>query len=145
MPGDGSEGADGPVRARISKALKKNKIKVARKPKDSAPSDDQGWMALARTLDVDGFIVPSYQGDKRKRSVDIAVRTASDGSVVKSETFTAKGSAKKLATAVGKAFWTRLGSAVEEVSAPVAGQEGTGMPARDLSVETPSSPEAKDN
>lgn len=136
MPADGSDGAERPVRAKIRKALTKNKIKVAGKPRASAPSDDQGWMALARTLKVDGFIVPSYQGDKSQRSVEIAVRTASDGSVVKSATFTAKGAPRKLAAAVGKGFWKELGSAIEQVSAPAAGQEGTGMPARDLSHDT---------
>ena len=143
MPAAGSEGADSAVRARIRKALTKNKIKVASKPKDSAPSDDQGWMALARALAVDGFIVPTYQGDKSQRSVEIAVRTASNGSVVKSATFTAKGTPKKLAAAVRKGFWKELGSAVEQVSAPTAGQEGTGMPARDLSHETASASETE--
>ena len=129
-----------PVRAQITKILKKQKIKVATKATvkaaGSAPDDDAGWMALARKMKVDGFIVPAFDKGHGKRSVELAVRSASDGAVVATESFTAKGTPKKLATAVGRAFWNKLGPSLQQVSAPAAGQEGTGMPARDLSRET---------
>jgi len=141
MSADVKPSEDKPVRAQLGKILKKHKIKVAKPRKGEAPGDEQAWMALGRQLKVDGFLVPAYDSEKsgkkakKKRSVEIVVRTAKDGSVVATETFTAKGSPKKLATAVGKGFWKQLGSSVEQVSAPAPGEEGTGMPARDLSRE----------
>jgi len=136
MGADVKPSEDKPVRAQLGKLLKKHKVKVAAKPrKGEAPGDEQAWMALGLKLKVDGFLVPAYETAKKKRSVEIVVRTAKDGSVVATETFHAKGSPKKLAAAVGKGFWKQLGPSLEQVSAPAPGQEGTGMPARDLSRE----------
>lgn len=166
MGADEKPSEDKPVRAQLAKVLKKHKIKVAAKARTSeAPSDEQGWLALGLKLKVDGFLVPAYDSAddgneastepkgktrkkakgkkaKKNRSVEIVVRTAKDGSVVATETFTAKGAPKKLAAAVGKGFWKQLGTSVEQVSAPAPGQEGTGMPARDLSRE-PAAEDAK--
>lgn len=133
MSGDVKASEDGPVRAQLTKVLKKHKIRVAPKPKGDAPSDEQAWMALARKLKVDGLLIPVYEGDKKKRSVEIIVRTAADGSIAATETFNVKGPPKKLAAVVGKTFWKQLGTSLEQVHAPAPGQEGTGMPARDLS------------
>jgi len=150
MGADGKPSEDKPVRAQLAKVLKKHKMKVAPKARKSeAPSDEQGWMALGLKLKVDGFLVPAYDSSKtgknakkKNRSVEIVVRTAKDGSVVATETFNAKGGSKKLAAAVGKGFWKQLGASLEQVSAPAPGQEGTGMPARDLSRE-PAAEDAK--
>ena len=140
-----SEGgaSDPPVRAQITKALKKNKVQVKPKPKVASPSDDEGWVALGRKLKVDGFVVLSFEAAARgKRSVEVSIRNAGDGTVAGSETFTAKGPPKKLAAAVGKGFWSKLKVNIEQVGAKAG--EGTGMPARDLAHEEQASKPAAD-
>jgi len=136
-----SEGgaSDRPVRAQITKALKKNKVKVVGKPKTAAPSDDEGWVVLGRKLKVDGFVVLGFDasGKKqgKKRSVEVTIRNAGDGASAGSETFRAKGTPKKLAATVGKGFWRKLEGAIDQVGA-TKGQR-TGMPARELPPDRP--------
>jgi hypothetical protein len=140
-----SEGgaSDKPVRAQITKVLKKNKVKVVGKPKAATPSDDGGWVALGRKLKVDGFVILGFDSSGSKHSVEVSIRNAGDGSAAGSETFSAKGPPKKLAAAVGKGLWNKLKSAIEGVGA--AKGEATGMPARDLAREEQTAPAAAES
>jgi len=122
-----------PVRAQITKALKKNKIKVVGKPKAAVPSDDESWAALGRKLKVDGFVVLGVDSSGRKRSVEVTIRNAGDGATAGSETFRAKGPPKKLAAVVGKGFWPKLKGAIDQVGATKG--QSTAMPVRDLARE----------
>ena len=127
---------EGPVRAQLTKVLKKSKIKVVSSKKGGAPTDDQQWVALGQKLKVDGFVQLSFEKGHGKRSVEISVRTGADGSALGSETFTAKGTPAKLAAVVAKNFWKKLGDKVKQ-TAPARAGETTGMPARDLAHEEP--------
>ncbi|HEX2659290.1 MAG TPA: hypothetical protein VHU40_13495, partial [Polyangia bacterium] len=129
---------DKAVRAQITKALKKHKVKVVGKPKAATPSDDGGWVALGRKLKVDGFVILGFDSSGSKHSVEVSIRNAGDGSVAGNETFSAKGPPKKLGAAVGKGLWKKLRSAIEGVGA--AKGESTGMPARDLAREEQTTP-----
>jgi hypothetical protein len=139
---DGGGKAEGPVRAQIAKVLKKNKIKVIPQKKGGAPADDEGWIALGKKLKVDGFVQLSFEGGHGKQSVEVSVRTGADGTVVGSETFSAKGAPAKLGATVGRGFWKLLGASVKQVSAAKAGESG-GMPPRDLAHEPEASPTPK--
>jgi len=138
---DGGGPPEAPVRAQLAKALKKAKMKVVPRKKGEAPSDDQQWVALSQKLKADGFVHLSFEAGHGKRSVEITVRNGADGSVLGSETFTAKGPPAKLGAAVGKGFWKKLGAKIKQTSAAKAG-ESTGMPARDLAHEEPATPSA---
>ena len=139
---DGGGPPEGPVRAQLTKVLKKSKIKVVSQKKGEAPSDDQQWVALSQKLKVDGFIQLSFEAGHGKRSVEITVRNGADGSALASETFTAKGPPAKLGAAVGKSFWKKLGAKIKETSRAKGG-ESTGMPARDLAREEAATPAEK--
>src|SRR3569832_65161 len=95
-PGGGA--AEGPVRAQVARALAKAKIKVVPQKKGTAPSDDGEWLALGQKLKVDGFVQLSFQVEKGKQSVDISVRTSSDGASLGTETFAAHGSPARSAS-----------------------------------------------
>ena len=133
---DGGGAPEGPVRAQLTKVLKKSKVKVVSSKKGGAPTDDQQWVALGQKLKVDGFVQLSFEAGHGKRSVEISVRTGSDGSALASETYTAKGTPAKLAAAVGKNFWKKLGDKVKQ-TAPAKAGETAGMPPRDLAHEEP--------
>ena len=144
---DGGGAAEGPVRAQIARALARAKMKALPQKKGGAPTDDQQWVELGQKLKVDGFVQLSFEGARGNQSVEISVRTGSDGSSVGSETFAAKGPPAKLAAVVAKGFWKKLGAAVKQTTAAAPG-ETTGMPARDLAheenatkPETPAEPE----
>ena len=139
---EGGGPPEAPVRAQLTKALKKAKIKVVPHKKGEAPSDDQQWVALGQKLKVDGFIHLSFEAGHGKRSVEITVRTGADGSALGSETFTAKGPPGKLGAAVGKGFWKKLGAKVKQTAAAKA-SETIGMPARDLAREEAAPPGEK--
>jgi len=136
-PGGGA--AEGPVRAQVARALAKAKIKVVPQKKGTAPSDDGEWLALGQKLKGDGFVQLSFQVEKGKQSVDISVRTSSDGASLGTETFAAHGSPARLGAVVAKGFWKKLGGAVK-LTAP-AQSDTTGMPARDLAHEESAKPE----
>jgi hypothetical protein len=140
--GDGGGAPEAPVRAQLTKVLKKSKIKVVSRKKGEAPSDDQQWVALGQKLKVDGFIQLSFEAGHGKRSVEITVRTGADGSVLGNETFTAKGPPAKLGAVVAKNFWKKLGARVKQTSAANA-SDSVGMPARDLAREEPATPSEK--
>jgi len=144
---EGGGAAEGPVRAQVARALARVKMKAIPQKKGGAPTDDQQWVALGQKLKADGFVQLSFEGERGKQSVEITVRTGSDGSALGSETFAAKGPPAKLAAVVGKGFWKKLGAAVKQTTAAAPG-ETTGMPARDLAheenaptPETPAEPE----
>jgi len=143
---EGGGPAEGPVRAQIARILAKAKIKALPQKKGTAPSEDQQWLALGQKLKVDGFVQLSFASERGKQSVDISVRTASDGASLGTETFTAHGSPGRLAAVVAKGFWKKLGSAVK-LTAPAQAGDTMGMPPRDLAheegakPETPSEPE----
>jgi len=136
-PGGGA--AEGPVRAQVARALAKAKIKVVPQKKGTAPSDDGEWLALGQKLKVDGFVQLTFQIEKGKQSVDISVRTSSDGASLGTETFSAHGSPARLGAVVAKGFWKKLGGAVK-LTAPAQG-DTTGMPPRDLAHEEGAKPE----
>jgi len=133
---DGGGAPEGPVRAQLTKVLKKSKIKVVSSKKGGAPTDDQQWVALGQKLKVDGFVQLTFEAGHGKRTVEISVRNGADGSALGSETFTAKGTPARLAAAVGKNFWKKLGAKVKHTE-PAKASETTGMPARDLAHEEP--------
>lgn len=137
---EGGGAAEGPVRAQIARALAKAKIKVVPQKKGTAPSDDGEWLALGQKLKVDGFVQLTFASEKGKQSVDISVRTSSDGASLGTETFTAHGSPPRLGAVVAKGFWKKLGGAVK-LTAPAQAGDTTGMPARDLAHEEGAKPE----
>ena len=139
---DGGGAPEAPVRAQLTKVLKKSKIKVVSHKKGEAPSDDQQWVALGQKLKVDGFIQLSFEAGHGKRSVEITVRTGADGSALGNETFTAKGAPSKLGAVVAKNFWKKLGAQVKQTSAAKA-SDSVGMPARDLAREEPATPSGR--
>ena len=130
---EGGGAAEGPVRAQIARALGKAKVKAVPQKKGTAPTDDHEWLALGQKLAVDGFVQLTFGAARGKHSVDISVRTSSDGASLGTEIFTASSPAR-LAAVVGKTFWKRLGSAVK-LTAPAQADDVTGMPARDLAHE----------
>jgi len=137
---EGGGAAEGPVRAQIARILAKAKIKSLPQKKGAAPSEDQQWVALGQKLKVDGFVQLSFTSERGKQSVEISVRTASDGASLGTETFSAHGSPGRLAAVVAKGFWKKLGGAVK-LTAPAASGDTTGMPPRDLAHEEGAKPE----
>ncbi len=137
----GGRAAEVPVRVQIIRALKLNKLTVVALKAGTAPTDDGEWVAFGRKLKVDGFISLTFDETRAKQSVEVSVRTASDGSVVERETFSARGSPRNLVLLVQRGFWKKLGASVKQVSAS-RGVERTGMPARDLAHE-PAAPREK--
>jgi len=140
---EGGGPPEAPVRAQLTKVLKKSKVKVVAHRKGEAPGDDQQWMALGQKLKVDGFIHLSFEAGHGKRSVEVTVRTGADGSALGSETFTAKGPPAKLGAVVGKSFWKKLGAKVRQTSAAPP-SDSVGMPARDLALEETAKETAKE-
>jgi hypothetical protein len=137
----GGRAAELPVRVQIIRALKLNKLAVAAMKAGTAPTDEGEWVVLGRKLKVDGFISLTFEETRAKQSVEVSVRTASDGSVVERQTFSARGSPRNLVLLVQRGFWKKLGASVKQVSAS-RGVERTGMPVRDLAHE-PAAPREK--
>lgn len=136
MPG-GAEKADAPIAARMAKALKQHKVQsVTGGPvkkaveKDGPPSSDGDWVKLARKLKVDGLLESTLSLTGSTHRIEIVVHNGADGSVAGRADFAGKGSAKKLAAAVGKGLWKKLGAFIKDTTAPAKGEEG--LPAHDL-------------
>jgi hypothetical protein len=137
---------DAIITAKISAALKKHKIQVkAPRSKGSLPSTDGDWIDLARKLRVDGLVESTLSQSGGKRRVEVAVHTGADGSVARREIFTAKGPPAKLAAAVTRGFWNKLGSAIKDTSPPKRDEDSAGPLARSsppTEMPTPPAPQA---
>jgi hypothetical protein len=134
-----SEGTakDAVITAKIVQVLKQHKIQaVSGAPvkkalgSGSIPSSDADWVALARTLKVDGVVESTISQTGAKRKAEVAVHNGADGSVAGREIFTAKGPPAKLAMVVAGGFWKKLGSAIKETASPKKDGGGAGMAAQ---------------
>ncbi len=112
---------EGVVRAKISAALKANGFQVVSSEQlESSASglgvsldSDKGVVAVARELNISAFV----GGELSKKKASLTVRNGADGSVLGEDSF-AGANPKKIAAAVGSAFWRQLGPAVRQGKPP---------------------------
>ena len=137
---EGAGKGDGAVSAKVIKVLKQHKIQVVAPAqvskatrKNGIPGGEDGWIALARKLKVDGFVQLTFSTAGTKRTLDVAIRNGADGSLVEQPSFTAKGAPKGLATVVGASLWKKIAPALGKTAAPKKEADGSnGMPAQRL-------------
>jgi hypothetical protein len=112
---------EGPVRAKISAALKANGFQVvATQQLESSASGlgvsldgDAGFRAVAKELNIAAFVV----GEMTKKRAELTVRNGADGAVLGAAAF-AGPNPKKIAGVVGADFWRQLGSVVKQGRPP---------------------------
>jgi hypothetical protein len=116
------EGAqEGAVRKRVMKALRDqgydvvgpHAIEGAVRGAGADLDSDDGAKAVAKELALSALVM----GEVSARKVKLTVRNGADGSVSGESSF-AGPNPRKVAAEVGKAFWRRLGSAVERGKVP---------------------------
>ena len=136
---------DAVITGKIAQVLKQHKIQaVAGAPvkkalgKGGVPASDGDWIALARTLKVDGVVESTVSETGGKRRVEVVVHDGVDGSVAGREVFAAKGPPAKLAVAVAGGIWKKLGSAIKNTTPPKKDEGGAGLPASPPSEAAPS-------
>ena len=114
---------EGPVRAKITNALKTNGYQIVGSQQlDSTASGlgvnldgDAGLKAVAKELNIAAFV----GGELSKKKADLTVRNGADATVLAEASF-AGANPKKIAAAVGGDFWRQLGPAVR-LGKPPAG------------------------
>jgi hypothetical protein len=145
LPPSEATAKDVVITGKIANVLKQHKIlAVAGGPvkkalgKGGVPASDGDWIALARTLKVDGVVESTVSETGGKRRVEVVVHDGVDGSVAGREVFAAKGPPAKLAVVVAGGFWKKLGSAIKATTPPKKDEAGAGPPALPPSEAAPS-------
>jgi hypothetical protein len=116
---------EGPVRAKITNALKANGYQIVGSQQlDSTASGlgvnldgDAGLKAVAKELNIAAFV----GGELSKKKADLTVRNGADATVLAEASF-AGANPKKIAAAVGGDFWRQLGPAVRLGKPPAGGK-----------------------
>lgn len=112
---------EGPIRAKVIQQIEAKKLQVvgqnqigktavARRVK--LDTDDE-FVTVAKELGLSAWVL----GEVTKKKVTITVRDGASGSVTAEASWTGP-NPRKMAVAVSKTFWKRLGSAIQRGSAP---------------------------
>jgi len=112
---------EGPVRAKVTTAIKANGFQVVGAQQlDSTASSlgvsldsDAGFKAVAKELNISAFVT----GEISRKKADLTVRNGADGAALGDASF-AGANPKKIAAQVGADFWRQLGPAVRQGKPP---------------------------
>jgi hypothetical protein len=118
------EGAKGAlIRARVTKALKQQRIEVvgpraieaAARQSSASLASNRGFAAVAAELAVSAFVT----GEVGVKKAKLTVRNGLDGAPIGEATFTGA-NPRKLAAEVARGFWRRLGPAIQQGAVPAS-------------------------